>query len=112
MSETSTTEAIATPPERQVRCVHRFDADPLYQAARYTYSVESSDDGFEVEVRLSPIFVTLLSMHRRSDLEGLALEVVETALAAGLDAAAIIRVTPDGTPEGGGLRLEPLLPLR
>jgi hypothetical protein len=106
------TEASAAITELQIRCVHRFDADPLFEAARYTFSVEGPEHGFEVDVRLSPIFVTLLPLQQRADLQAVALEVVEGALAAGLEGAAVIRVTPDGTPEGGGLRLEPLLPLR
>lgn len=106
------TEAVVAPAPVQVRCVHRAEVDPLFEAARYTFSVEGPEEGFEIEVRLSPIFVTLLSFRRRAALEALSRGVVDAALAAGLQRAAVIRVTSDGTPETGSLRLDPLLRLR
>lgn len=106
------TESEEAAANSQVRCVHRSNTDPLFEAARYTFSVEHPGEGFEVEVRLSPIFVTLLPLGQRGRLESLARSVVDAALVAGWSSGGVIRVTPDGTPEGDGLRLEPLLPLR
>ena len=107
------TEAVVAPDTGlQFRLVHSAALDPLFEAARYTFSVEGATVGFEVTVRFAPIFVHLLPLSRRGRLADLAEGVARQATAAGVRERAVVRVSSDGTPTLGALRLEPLLPLR
>jgi hypothetical protein len=95
----------------QLRLVHTSAQDPLFDAARYVYSVESAEAGFELAVEFAPIFVHLLSLRDRANLVRLAERVVRDAVDAGVAEAATVRVSSDGTPRVGPMQLPALLPL-
>ena len=99
-------------PSFTIRCLQALDDDPLFEGARYLFSVEPEGGaGFEVRVQLSVYYVSLLTMARRRLLRDHARTLVERALAAGCRAAATVRVSADGIASWDGGVLGPLLPL-
>lgn len=88
-----------------------LDDDPMFEGARYTFSVESENAGFDVEVVLSAIYFHLASASERLELTSTAVGLVRDALDAGVRAAAEIRVSSDGVALLDGRPLKSLFAL-
>ncbi len=80
----------------QLRLVQALARDPMVETACYLFSVESSLTGFEVEVRVEPICYHLASQQQRSDMVGVAQDLVCRLLEAEVDAPSVVCVGSDG----------------
>lgn len=94
-----------------VRCIQALDSDPLFDGVRYRFSVESGGRGFEVVVKASAIFVSLLTLEGRRHLRQGAAQLVERILQEGVREDTTVRVSGDGVAMLGERRLVELLPL-
>lgn len=95
----------------EVRCLQALDSDPLFEGARYRFSVESGSGTFEVVVRTSAIFVSLLGLEQRRHLQDAAERLVERLLQEGHREDATVRISGDGIALLGERRIAELLPL-
>ncbi len=94
----------------ELRCIQALDSDPLFEGARYTFSVERQGAGFDLVVTVSPYFVNLLTFDDRRRLETIAHAAAARALAAGASEASIVRISADGRVMLGDRELAELLP--
>lgn len=95
----------------QIRQIQAVDTDPMFSGVEYTFSVESDELGFEVQVTFAPIFYHLASLRHRVRLPETARGLVTRLLDHGVATAASIHVGSDGVAKHAGRVLAKLLPL-
>ncbi len=96
----------------QLRLVQALDGDPMVDTARYLFSVERGEAGFEVEVRVAPICFHLASQRQRSDMVGVAADLVRQLADAGVDTPGAVCVGSDGAARVDGRVFARVFPLR
>lgn len=96
----------------QIRQIQAVDTDPMFSGAEYTFSVESDELGFEVQVAFAPIFYHLASLRQRVRLPETARGLVTRLLDQGVATAAAIHVGSDGVAKHAGRVLAHLLRLQ
>ena len=91
--------------------VRALDTDLMFSGAEYQFSVDadSGESGFEVVIRVAPIFFHLLTLEDRADLPNRAAAFVARLLDEGLRERTEIRVTSDGSVMHGDRRLDHFL---
>ena len=95
----------------QLRLVQALDRDPMVETACYLFSVESALTGFEIEVRVAPICYHLALQQQRSDMVGVAHDLVCQLLDTEVDPAHVVHVGSDGAARTDGKVFARVFPL-